>query len=96
MTLDDYVCVWDVCRISDYIGLLGVVLVLVCYFLLQFGFLSLKSFTFSFLNFVGSILLLFSLMYHWNLASVVIEVVWLLISLFGVIRFLIKRKKTGT
>lgn len=92
MTLDEYICLWDVCRISDYVGMMGVFLVLVCYCLLQLGFLSLKSFIFSFLNFLGSIFLLFSLMYHWNLASVIIEVAWLLISLYGVIQFWINKK----
>ena len=93
MSLDKWMTNWDVARVSDFIGIIGVLLVLACYFLLQLGMLSLRSFTFSFFNFLGSIFLLFSLFFHWNLASVIIEVAWLLISLYGMIRYFCIRKR---
>lgn len=93
MNLYDFFTIWDVSKVSNFVGLLGVILVLLCYFLLQFGLMCLRSFLFSFLNFLGSVFLLFSLVFHWNLASVTIEVAWLLISLYGMVRSL--KKQSG-
>ena len=70
--------------ISDYIGLFGVLLILAAYTALQVAYLKSKDLSYSLMNLIGSICLLFSLLYHWNLASVVIEVMWFLISLYGV------------
>lgn len=71
---------------ADVIGLVGVSLILLCYFLLQTGRLMPSSFQFSLFNLIGAILILSSLLVHWNLASVVIEVFWILISIFGLVR----------
>ncbi len=71
---------------ANYIGLVGVVLVLVAYLLLQVERMSAKSVMYSFLNAIGSVFILVSLYYHWNLASGVIEIVWLIISLYGLIK----------
>lgn len=68
----------------NVIGIIGVVLVLLAYLLLQIDKLQQDSITYSALNLVGSVLILISLYYTWNLASGVIEIAWLLISLFGV------------
>lgn len=75
----------------DAIGLVGVVMILVTYFLLQVESLSQTSVSYSLFNFLGSICILVSLYYSWNLSSGVIEVFWLLISLFGLIKSLRKR-----
>ncbi len=69
--------------ISTYIGLFGVFLILVAYLLLQIGRLNSKDFFYSLMNLFGSMCLLFSLFYHWNFPSVVIEIVWFLISVYG-------------
>lgn len=42
-----------------------------------------KGITYSFLNFIGSGFILISLYFSWNLASGIIEIAWILISLFG-------------
>jgi hypothetical protein len=68
------------------IGIIGVVMVLVAYLLLQIDKLPQGSITFSLLNFVGSIFILVSLYFTWNLASGIIEIAWLIISLFGLIK----------
>ena len=67
----------------NVIGIMGVVLVLGAYLLLQIDKLSQNSITYSLLNLIGSVLILISLLYTWNLASFVIEIAWLLISVFG-------------
>ncbi len=68
----------------NVIGIIGVVFVLLAYLLLQIDKLQQDSITYSALNLVGSVFILISLYYTWNLASGIIEIAWLLISLFGI------------
>lgn len=42
-----------------------------------------KDMNYQWLNFFGAWLILFSLFFHWNTACVIIEVAWILISVFG-------------
>lgn len=65
------------------IGIIGVILVLLAYFLLQIDKLPQDSIIYSLLNLIGSIFILISLFYTWNLASFIIEISWLAISIFG-------------
>ncbi len=67
----------------DIIGIIGVAIVVVTYFLLQSEKIDSKSFLYSFLNAFGSLLIMYSLLYNWNLASFIIEIFWILISLYG-------------
>lgn len=69
--------------ITNFFGTLGVILVQVYYFLLQAN--KCKSDDLSFLigNSFGSIFLLISLWFSWNLYAVIIELTWFLISLYG-------------
>ena len=73
---------------SDIVGTIGVLLIVFVYLLLQVERLDPKGLLYSLSNAIGSIMILYSLLDHWNLASVVIEVFWILISLFGVYRYL--------
>lgn len=72
---------------ADLVGIVGVVLTLLAYYLLNIGKISSMSMLYLFLNFFGSCMLLFSLIFHWNLPSVLIEVAWIAISLIGIYRF---------
>lgn len=72
--------------ISDIVGMFGVALVILSYFLLQSEKVTSNSPFYLYSNLIGAIFLLFSLWYHWNLASVIIEVLWLLISIYGIVR----------
>ena len=67
----------------DVIGIVGVVIVVVTYFLLQSEKIDSKGFLYSFLNAFGSLLIMYSLLYNWNLASFIIEFFWILISIYG-------------
>ncbi|MDG1436951.1 MAG: hypothetical protein P8P83_04150 [Rickettsiaceae bacterium] len=78
--------------IADIVGIIGVSFVIFNYLLLQAEKLTPTSSFYLYSNFFGSLLLLFSLYYHWNLASVVIEMLWLLISIYGIIRAKILKK----
>ncbi len=78
--------------IPDVLGILGVLIILFDYFLLQIGKYAVSNLSFSVGNFIGSILLLISLWYNWNLASVVIEIAWCLISAYGIFRYYFRSK----
>ena len=77
--------------IPTLIGLLGVVLILMAYFLLQIGKLLATSQVFQIMNLLGSAFILLSLYFDFNLPSAIIELAWFGISVMGLIR--INRKK---
>lgn len=80
--------------ISDIIGLLGVVIMLVAYFLLSLRKISAEAMSYPILNALGSLMVMFSLFYAWNLSAFVMELCWFLISLYGMLCiWRIKRKK---
>jgi hypothetical protein len=67
----------------DFVGFSGAIAILIAYFLLQAA----ESLIYSLLNLIGAILILFSLANAWNLTAVFIEIIWLGISLFGVLKW---------
>ena len=77
--------------IPEFIGYTGVALLIVTYAMLQLDKIDPKGFWYSFNNLLVAILVTVSLVYTPNLASIVIEVFWFLISLYGVVMFF-KRK----
>lgn len=71
---------------SDTVGLIGVILLLIAYYLLSVNKMSAMSYSYQILNLLGAVFILFSLMFHWNLSSTVIEVAWIIISFIGIYR----------
>jgi hypothetical protein len=78
---------------ATLIGTVGVIIVLIAYLLLQAQKMNPYSFLYSFMNLLGSIMLLFSLYYDWNFPAVFIEVVWAMISIYGIYNALVTRSK---
>jgi hypothetical protein len=78
--------------ISDVIGLIGVALLITTYALLQFDRIDPKGFWYSFNNMIVAILVTVSLLYSFNLASMVIEVFWFGLSVYGIWNYYRKRK----
>ena len=72
-------------------GFVGVAVIVVAYFANQQGWLSSEDWRFPAANLVGSLLILASLWTAWNAPSVVIEVIWAAISLYGLSRRLGRR-----
>ena len=72
----------------DFIGNVGVIVILLSYFLLQFDKIDPKSLSYSVLNALGALLICVSLYFNFNLSSFIIEIFWLAISLFGIYRAL--------
>jgi len=83
--------------IPDFVGLSGVALLIITYALLQTDRIDPKGFWYSFNNLLVAVLVTVSLIYTPNLASIVIEVFWFLISAYGVyMYFHRKRSQDGT
>ena len=78
--------------IPDLIGFMGVALLIGTYALLQFDRIDPKGFWYSFNNMMVAILVTVSLVYTPNLASIVIEFFWFIISLYGIVMYF-RRKK---
>jgi hypothetical protein len=73
------------------VGLIGVGIILAAYFANQQRWLRSEDWRFPAANLVGSLLILVSLYAEWNLPSVVIEVFWIAISVYG----LVNRPRAG-
>jgi hypothetical protein len=73
--------------ITDAVGMLGTLLVVLAFFLLQLERTDPKGFSYNLLNLLGALFLLFSLCFNFNLASFVIELFWIAASLIGMWRF---------
>lgn len=69
--------------LPDFIGYIGVALILIAYGLLQLDRISPKSALYSAINGLGAAGILVSLYFDPNLPALLIETAWLLISLFG-------------
>jgi hypothetical protein len=72
-------------------GFVGVAIIVSAYFANQQGWLSSEDWRFPAANLVGSLLILASLYTACNFPSVVIEVIWAAISLYGLSRRLRRR-----
>lgn len=81
--------------VSNAIGIVGVTMVLLAYFFSQTGKLSIDSFLYSFSNLIGAVLIVFSLIFHWNLSSFIIEIAWFGISAMGLVRVFLKKKQSS-
>lgn len=76
----------------ELIGTVGVGFILLCYFLIQTGKMSAENLPYSILNMAGALLILYSLYFEFNFASVLIESFWVLISLIGITRYLVRKR----
>lgn len=75
----------------DILGTLGVAVIILTYAFLQVGRIRSEQVAYSLLNAVGASLILVSLYFDFNFPSVVVEFFWLLISLFGIGKYIVKR-----
>ena len=77
----------------DIVGSAGVGLIVLTYILLQTERLRSEQLSYSVLNAAGASLILISLYFDLNFPSLVVEFFWLLISLFGIGKYLYKRPR---
>ena len=71
-------------ELYNIVGFIGTVLLIGAYFANQQRWLASDDWRFPFANLVGALLILVSLFYEWNFPSVVIEIFWIAISLWGI------------
>lgn len=71
--------------IPDLAGLFGVILTLLAYGLLQFNKICAKGIFYSLANFSGSALIIYSLIFSWNMPAFVMEFTWLALSAYGMV-----------
>lgn len=77
----------------DFIGAVGVVLIMAAYFMLQTERLTSKQLLYPVLNFIGALLITISIINDWNFSAFIMEVSWMLISGFGIWRNYTRNKR---
>lgn len=77
--------------LADIVGNIGVVCFLAGFFLLQKERLRHDDLVYLGLNLSGAVLLMGSLLIHWNLSAFLLEAAWALISMYGIYQSLNKR-----
>ena len=80
----------------DFVGTTGVVIILVTYFLLQTERLSSTEVIYSLLNLIGATLIAISLLYDFNVSAFIIEIAWMAISVYGIIRSARNKDETAS
>lgn len=78
---------------TDVVGVAGVLLVLAAYAAAALGKLDVKGAPSLFANFLGASLILLSLTVDFNLSALLMEGSWALVSLIGLIRVLVLRRR---
>jgi hypothetical protein len=76
----------------DILGTVGVGIIILTYILLQLERLRSEQLIYSMLNAAGAALILVSLYYDFNFPSFIVEFFWLLISLFGIGKYIFRKK----
>lgn len=76
--------------IYQIIGFIGMLFIVYAYFLLQAQKVEHHSLKFQILNLIGAMLLIISLLVHFNLGSFLIEVFWVIITIYGMLKNRVK------
>ena len=71
----------------DFIGNVGVVVLMIAYLMLQLNKLRSDGLAYSVLNAAGASLIIVSLLVNFNLSALLMEVFWVLISFVGIYRY---------
>ncbi|HEX8287925.1 MAG TPA: hypothetical protein VF556_08020 [Pyrinomonadaceae bacterium] len=76
----------------DFVGSVGVFLIILTYILLQAEKIKSESLIYSVLNAAGASLIIFSLVFNFNFSAFIVEFFWVLISIYGIIKYFAKKK----
>jgi hypothetical protein len=77
----------------DFLGSIGVGIIIFTYILLQLEKARSESLIYSLFNALGASLILISLIYSFNFSAFVVEFFWVLISLYGIGKYFWKGQK---
>lgn len=72
--------------IYEIVGVVGFILYLVAYFLLQVGIIDGHSLTYIVMNLIAACFVLGSLLVSFSWATLIIQLAWAFVSLFGLVR----------
>jgi hypothetical protein len=72
--------------IATAIGLIGVVIVLITYGMLTLGKMGENEPRYYWLNIAGTVGIAISLLVQWNLSSMVSQILWIVVSIIGLLR----------
>lgn len=75
----------------DLIGSVGVGVIILTYILLQTDKIKSESLAYSVLNGLGAGLIAISLIFDFNLSAFIVESLWVLISLYGIAKYFLKK-----
>lgn len=81
--------------LPDIVGMIGVCSILASYWLLQRGTFKPDLLYYYVMNGGGAALVVFSLFFDWNTSAMVIEVAFVLISIWAIFKILRQRAKDG-
>ncbi len=73
-------------ELHDFIGNLGVFLILASYLAVQLRRMDATALPYVVANGLGAAFILYSLLFDFNLSAFIIEIAWILISLVGLLR----------
>lgn len=76
----------------DIVGSVGVFTITLTYVLLQTEKIKSESLIYSVLNCAGAALIVFSLLYSFNFSAFIVESLWVLISIYGIVKYFVNRK----
>ncbi|WP_171097768.1 hypothetical protein [Ruegeria sp. HKCCD7255] len=82
----------DSLTIVDAIGSFGALIVVAAYFATQMRMMNSDDLAFPVVNLLGSVMIVYSLVYNFNLASMLIEGFWILISIVGIVQHIRLRR----
>ena len=81
--------------LHNVIGNLGVIMIVGSYFLAQTGRMAGTGLGYTSLNALGAAFILVSLYFDFNLSAFIIEVCWILISMVGMARYFMHRRRNA-
>lgn len=76
----------------DFVGSVGVLMIISTYILLQTEKIRSEQLIYSILNGAGAGLIAFSLLYSFNFSAFVVEFLWVLISIYGIGKYFLRKK----
>lgn len=82
--------------VFQWLGFLGMLCIVLAYFLLQSGKCDISSLNYQLFNLIGAIALIISLIVHFNLGSFLIEIFWIVITLYGMLKNIRKKMTNHT
>lgn len=77
--------------VYDILGTVGTIIIIGTYVLLQLDKIKSDALRYSLLNAVGATLIIISLIHSFNFSAFIVEFFWVLISIYGIIKYFLKR-----